>query len=126
MALNNADKKLIDEVSANLRVRFRNLVNHENVSEEDLGDRTLMVGGLNRSSVPVVITKDELRRNSGRDVARDAYLNEVASALNQKQGISACVDLDKGVVLAHAVPDTNFIDKPMTVAQLLADVSRLS
>lgn len=123
MALNNADKKLIDEVAENLRLRFRHEAPWDGVTHEDLGEGGVSVQS-NNASRPVVLPKEELRENSGRRVARGAYLDEIASALGQKPGIIARADHDKGVVYAQAVPEAYVEAKPMNLKQLAADAQR--
>lgn len=124
MALNSSDKKLIDDVADNLRVRFQDRVTMDGVTQEEMDGKIYNVRS-DDASAPVVITKDELRNNSGREIARDAYLNEVAAAFNQKIGITARADLDQGLIYAQAVPDTQFENRPLTMSQLKAEAERL-
>jgi hypothetical protein len=123
MALNNADKKLIDEVAENLRLRFKDQARWDGVTQEDFGSGELNVQSTNASR-PVVLPKDELRENSGRRVARGAYLDEFAAALSQKPGIVARADHDKGAVYAQAVADAHEEAAPMNIKQLTADAQR--
>jgi hypothetical protein len=123
MALNNADKQLIDTVSESLRLRFQHEARWDGVSQEEINGNQYNIAS-NNASRPVEITKEELRENSGRKVARDAYLNEVASAFNQKMGVVARVDLDKGAVYAQAVPDGRDETAPMNLKQLNVDAQR--
>lgn len=123
MALNSKDKKLVDEVSASLRLRFQDQVRWDGVTQEEFDGQQYNVQ-MNSASTPVVLTKEELRENSDRRIARGAYLNEIASAFNQKMGIVARADLDEGVVYAQAVPDAHDAPKPMTREQLNAEAQR--
>jgi hypothetical protein len=124
MALNSADRKLIDDLANDLRVRFQDCATSDGVTQEKFGDGNVLNVLSDRASAPVVLSKEELRNNSGRHVARGAYLNEFAAALNQKIGITARVDLDQGLVYAQAVPDTKFVNQPMTMSQLKAEAER--
>lgn len=117
MALNSADKKLIDEVASNLRTRFEHQVPRDGVQKEEIDGVTYNIRS-NEASTPVAISKEELRENSRRRIARDSYLTEVASALSQKSGIVARADLDQGVVYAHAVADTEYLNRPMSIKDL--------
>jgi len=123
LALNNADMQLIETVTHDLRVRFQHQARFDGVTQEEFEGNQYNVEQ-NSASRPVAITKDELRENSGRRVARDAYLNEIASAFNQRLGVIARADLDAGVVYAHAVPDARDENAPMGMAQLNADAQR--
>jgi len=123
VALNNADKQLIDLVTDKLRVRFQDKAPYDGITQEDLDGSRYNIE-MSSASTPVVITKDELRENSGRRVARDAYLNEITSAFNQKMGVIARADLEAGVIYAHAVPDARDESPPMSMAQLNADAQR--
>lgn len=123
MALNSKDKQLVDEVAESLRLRFQECARWDGVTQEEFDGKKYNVH-MNSASTPVVLTKEELRENSDRRVARDAYLNEIASAFNQKIGIVARADLEEGKVYAHAVPDAHETLQPMTRQQLMADAQR--
>jgi hypothetical protein len=123
MALNGSDRKLIDELASNLRARYEEEVTWDAVTKEDVDGEMMNIANTSPST-PVAITKDDLRNNSGRQIVRDAYLNEVASALSQKVGIAAHADLDKGIVYAHAVPDAHYENKPMSITQLKKEAQR--
>lgn len=125
MALNGSDKKLIDDLANNLRVRFEDRVRMDGVTQEEFDGKIYNVRS-DDASAPVAITKDDLRNNSGRQIVRDAYLNEVAAALNQKMGITARADLDQGLVYAQAVPDSQFENRPLTISQLKSEAERAS
>jgi len=123
MALNGSDKKLIDELASNLRARYEEEVTWDAVTKEDIDGQKMNIANTSPST-PVAITKDDLRSNSGRQIVRDAYLTEVASALSQKTGIAAHADLDKGVVYAHAIPDAQYENKPMSITELKNEAKR--
>ncbi|WP_175691679.1 hypothetical protein [Burkholderia anthina] len=124
MALNSSEKKFIDEVANDLRVRFQDRVGMDGVTEEEFDDGKVYNVLSDSASTPVAITKEDWRGVSGKKNIRDALLTEVAAALNEKMGIAARADLDQGLVLAQAVPDTQFENRPMTIGNLKADAER--
>lgn len=123
MALNGSDRKFIEDVAHNLRLRFEDRSSYTRVEQETFDGQKFNVLS-DDASTPVVITKEDLRTISGRQLVRDAYLNEVAAAFNQKNGIVASADLDKGLVYAHAEPDAKCNERPMGLSQLESDAKR--
>jgi hypothetical protein len=68
--------------------------------------------------IPVAITKEDLRANSGRKITRDIYLTEVATAISQKSGVAAHVDLSKGIVYAYAVHNDYYNCNSLSILEL--------
>lgn len=118
MALKPADQQFLRGIGQDLQTCFVAEASWRNVEQETLENgSTLHI--INDSSVtPVEISKQDLRDVSGRKIIRDSHLHDVAAELNQQPGVKAIVDLDRGVVRAHATPVAEYVSKPMTPAQL--------
>ena len=118
MALKPADQQFLQGIGQDLQMRFVTNASWRSVDEEVLenGNKIHVVN--DDSVTPVEISKQDLRDVSGRRIIRDSHLQDVAAELNQQPGVKAIVDLERGVVRAHATPVAEYVSSPMTPAQL--------
>lgn len=118
MALKPADQQFLRGIGQDLQTRFLTEAEWRSVERETLENGS-KVHVINDDSVtPVEISKQDLRDISGRRIIRDSHLRDVAAELNQQPGVKAIVDLERGVVRAHATPVAEYVNKPMTPSQL--------
>ena len=118
MALKPADQQFLQGIGQDLQTRFVTEASRRSVERETFENGKTVHVVSDDSVTPVEISKQDLRNVSGRKIIRDSHLQEIAAELNQQPGVKATVDLEAGVVRAHATPVAEYTSRPMTPSEL--------
>ncbi|URW83880.1 hypothetical protein NBV64_05875 [Alcaligenes sp. DN25] len=113
MKLRSQDEALTKEVARGLRAVYA-----ENASSALLAGVEEMDGDFSvQDDTPSVkITKEDLRKETGRKVIRDSLIDELAAHLNREVGVAAMVR--DGVLYARAVPHVEMEANAISLTQL--------